>query len=270
MKRHCKTYHNEFYLNNLICGKRQRKQEINLNNPTMSSVNNSNEIQSESGDDDSGNTITTPNHVANHALPLTEANLFHLEASSDKSGLFYLKNHDGHGMEYLVGKACFGLSIFDEGDIDLMEVQMMIQTAELVSELSHQNRERLCALTKSISSVITKIVEDKMHKKSFRPWKIHRITTMFDMRRVILEGATSLFNVIAKPVVNYHGGFGYILPSHCIQDALGHGFDLEFVQLEQNGTRRMADLVYPIHGIPPILRCWNLFNVNNPKALPLN
>jgi hypothetical protein len=53
-------------------------------------------------------------------------------------------------MEYLAGKAYFGLSVFEEGELDPMEIKMLIQTAELVSELSHQNRERLCALTKSI------------------------------------------------------------------------------------------------------------------------
>ena len=168
----------------------------------------------------------------------------------------------GGGLDYLVGMAKWGLPNL-HGCLDKDEVSMYAKTAEFASKLTKPNRHRLANLTKQICDVVKKQtiegIEVSSGSRPPRPFVIEPLQTPNEIRMQFFDSEKSLFRILPYPPLFECEGHTYSLYSDCVRDALGKGFDLEYIT-PTDGL--VDDQSFPISDIPTTKRCKKLFDLH--------
>ena len=176
----------------------------------------------------------------------------------------------GGGLDYLVGMAAFDVPDLDPGTLDKDEVLMYANTAAFAGQLSKPNRDRLAHLTKQICDVVKKQtleeVEVSAGKQERRPFIIEPLQTPNDIRMQFFDREKSLFNLLPHPPLFECEGHTYSLYSDCIRDALGKGFDLEFVTSTRAHDKEPTSHDFPVGHVPMTRRCKKLFDLKEHEA----
>jgi hypothetical protein len=178
---------------------------------------------------------------------------------------FFRDKTNGNGMKYLAAKAQFGRPDIPPEALDGLEVQMMMQTAELAYSLPKKDRVRLAHYTKTVCEVVKKQTLEELevasNRQEYRPWTLLPITTPFEMRRQMKDGSKdSMMYTVPHVNVMEVGVHAVSLPSDCIQDLMGHGFPLDFVP---NSQEALLLPEFPVRNISSTGMCRQLFDINN-------
>jgi hypothetical protein len=184
----------------------------------------------------------------------------------NNAAYFYKESKvEGGGLDYLVGMAAFEVPDLDPGTLDKDEVSMYANTASFACQLSQPNRARFADLTKQICDVVKKQtleeVEVSAGKRARRPFLIEPLQTPNEIRMQFFDKEKSLFNLLPHPPLFECEGHTYSLYSDCIRDALGKGFDLEFITPNDGGTDHAANPAGPVCQVPTTRRCKMLFDL---------
>ena len=216
----------------------------------------------------------TSDTEADDGLPLPRPNLYKVVNRREDIGggcrlnsaaYFYHESKDiGSGLQYLVGKARFKNPCM-AGLLDPDEVMMYAQTAELANQLTRPNRDRLAHLTKSIVDVVRKqTVEESEVLAGIRPRRafvIHPLVTPNEIRGEFFENVDALFNILPHPPLFECEDHAYSLYSDCVRDALGKGYDLDFVPKAQEGP--VVPDEFPLRDIKQTSQCKTIFNIQD-------
>lgn len=173
----------------------------------------------------------------------------------------------GAGLEYLVGKSRFKNPCL-AGELDQNEVMMYAQTAELASNLTRPNRDRLANLTKSIVDVVQKQTLEESDVLSGirdrRAFVIRPLITPNEIRMNFFDHAGALFKILPHPPLFECEDHAYSLYSDCVRDALGKGFDLDFIPKPHGGVQLPDE--FPLRDITKTQQCKTLFDIQDHMA----
>jgi hypothetical protein len=152
-----------------------------------------------------------------------------------ESQRFFQRNQlpDG-GSKYLAGLACCELEAMEVSDLDPLEVKMVAQTAQLVSQLSRRNRTLLASLSESIVDVVKRQRSESLEleanpEKERRPFAISPITDPALLRSTFIKGKFAYLPNLPRPEARECVAHSYCLPSECVQNSLAFGHDLDEV-----------------------------------------
>jgi hypothetical protein len=153
----------------------------------------------------------------------------------------------GGGLDYLVGMAAFQVPDLDPGTLDKEEVSMHANTAEFAGHPSKPNRDRLAHHTKLVCDVAKKQTLEEVEvlagKRERRAFLIEPLQTPNEIRMQFFDQKKSLFSLLPHPPLFECEGHTHSLCSDCIRDALGKGFDLEFITpMTIQATRKSTSL----------------------------
>ncbi len=176
---------------------------------------------------------------------------------------FHENKKEGDGLKYMVGMSNFQLPNLAP-DLDHEEVMMYAQTAQLASDLTRPQRDRLANLTSTIVDITTKQTIEQMEvlsgKRERRAFMIKPLITPNLIRMNLFESTTALFNIMPHPPLFKCRDHAYTLYSDICQDALGKGYDLDYIPIPTEGG---SPLEYPLRDITSTRQCKTLFNIND-------
>ena len=171
----------------------------------------------------------------------------------------------GGGLDYLVGMAAFQVPDLDPGTLDKEEVSMHANTAEFAGHLSKPNRDRLAHHTKLVCDVVKKQTLEEVEvlagKRERRAFLIEPLQTPNEIRMQFFDQKKSLFSLLPHPPLFECEGHTYSLYSDCIRDALGKGFDLEFITPNDDPSDTEVHEFGPKGHAPTTGRCKKLFDL---------
>jgi hypothetical protein len=168
------------------------------------------------------------------------------------------------GSKYLAGLACCELEALEVSDLDPLEVKMVAQTAQLVSQLSRRNRTLLASLSKSIVDVVKRQRSESLEleanpEKERRPFAISPITDPALLRSTFIKGKCAYLPNLPRPQARDCVAHSYCLPSECVQNSLAFGHDLDEVAAPASP---LAPTLYPLAKLALTPSCRKLFDIN--------
>jgi hypothetical protein len=189
-----------------------------------------------------------------------------LGCRENNAAYFYKESKvEGGGLDCLVGVAAFQVPDLDHGTLKKDEVSMCANTAAFASKLSHPNRDRFALLSKQMCDVVKKQtleeVEASAGRCERRPFLIEPLQTPNDIRMQFFDQEKSLFNLLPHPPLFECEGHACSLYSDCIRDALGKGFDLEFINPTEGEIDLSTHPIGPVGEVPTTRRCKLLFDL---------
>ena len=144
---------------------------------------------------------------------------------------FQMEHNQGMGRAFLVGQSLFHLGIV-ASDLNSVEVEMHLHIAGLVCAITTGQREKLATILRYVVDVTKLQCSGKLTSR----WTTEVPMTAAELRAKYVEGKYALLPNLPRPPVSMVGDHGYVSLKDCIADLLGHGLDVDNIELANPET----------------------------------
>jgi hypothetical protein len=151
---------------------------------------------------------------------------------------------------------------------------MDAKTAELAGNITKPNRDQLADLTKLMVDVVKKQTVEEAQalsgEKACRPFVIRPLTSPNEIQMSLFDQTDSFFSILSHPPLFECEGHACGLYSDCVRDALGKGYDLDFVPKPSCDINSQPDeCLFTTHRPPNNARCYPTYKPTGLAIFPL-